>query len=106
MLLTTLGSADAGDVLRRSRLGGSAGRVTRTRLGSSGTRGLLFAKHLLESRGLIGAATSLLRLQVSQTSSLGVDLLNLSAAIRVELGDFLAGGGVGSLLKVRAEAEP
>lgn len=106
MLLTTLRSADVGNVLRRSRLSGSAGGVTRTRLGRSGTRGLLLAKHLLESCSLVGTATSLLRLQVSQTSSLGVDLLNLSAAIRVELGNLLAGGGVGGLLKVRAEAEP
>lgn len=106
MLLTTLGGADVGNFLRRSRLGGSAGGVTRTRLGSSGTRGILLTKHLLESCGLVGAATGLLLLQVSQTSSLGVDLLNLSATIRVELGDLLAGGGVGGLLKVRAEAEP
>ena len=74
------------------------------RSGSAGS--LLLAKDLLKTRGLVGTSTVLLGLEVSETTSLSVDLLNLSAALGVELGDLLAGGGVGGLLEVGAQAEP
>jgi hypothetical protein len=75
-------------------------------LGSGSTGSLLLAKDLLKTSGLVGTSTVLLGLEISKTTSLSVDLLNLSAALSVELGDLLAGGGVGSLLEVRAQAEP
>lgn len=46
----------------------------------------------------------LLLLQVCQAAGLGVNILNLSRAVLVEGDDALAGGGAGSLLKVRAQA--
>lgn len=48
----------------------------------------------------------LLLLEISKATSLSVHLLDLSAALSVELSNLLAGGCVGGLLKVRAEAEP
>lgn len=77
-----------------------------TSLRSGSTRSLLLAKDLLKTSSLVGASTVLLLLEIGKTTSLSVDLLDLSAALGVELGDLLAGGCVGGLLKVRAQAEP
>lgn len=101
MLPSTLRSAEAGNIVRRSGLSGGPSGITWAYLRRRGTSGFLLSKDLLETGGLIRASAVLLLLQVGQTSSLGVDLVDLSAAIRVELGDLLAGGRVGGLLKVR-----
>jgi hypothetical protein len=77
-----------------------------TGLRSGSTRSLLLAEDLLETSSLVGASTMLLLLEISKATSLSVNLLDLSAALSVELSDLLAGGCVGGLLKVRAEAEP
>lgn len=46
----------------------------------------------------------LFRLQIGKSPRLGVDILHLSRAFKVELGNLLAGGGVGGLFKVAAQA--
>lgn len=105
MLLTSLRSAHVGDIVRRrSRDRCTYSTVTSLRSGSTGS--LLLAKDLLKTSGLVSASTVLLLLEVSKTTSLSVDLLDLSAALGVEVGDLLAGRSVGGLLEVRAQAEP
>jgi hypothetical protein len=107
VLLTRLGSAHIGAVVR----GGSGNRcsqstVTSLRSLSTGSGSLLLAKDLLEASSLVGASTGLLLLEISKATSLGVDLLDLSATLSVEIGNLLACGCVGGLLKVGAQAEP
>lgn len=48
----------------------------------------------------------LLSLQVSKTTGLSMNLLDLAATIGVELDNLLASRSVGSLLKVRVETQP
>lgn len=82
-------------------------------MGRSTTRNLLIrlgratskpAKDLIKPRRSIGIPAVLGLLQVRQPSRLGVDILNLLGAGGVKVNQLLAGGALGSLLKVRCEA--
>lgn len=66
---------------------------------------LLLSKDLLETSGLVGAASVLLLLEISETAGLGVDFLHLFLAFLVKLGNLLASRGAGGLLKVRVQAQ-
>lgn len=61
-------------------------------------------KHPLEPARLARTPAVRLLLQLREPPRLGVYVLHLPAPVGVELGDLLAGGRVGGLLKVRVEA--
>lgn len=91
---------------RGSRSGSSSrgSRIRSRRSSSSSSLGFrLLAKDLLQASSLVSATAVLLLLDVGESASLGVNVLDLARALSVELDNLTAGVGAAGLLKVRVE---